>query len=82
MMDVHTAVKNAIDYVGSFSNIFPSSDMRLEETEIDDYGDWLITLSFLENPLTGNRIYKIFRIDSNSGQVKAMKGRAAFNVVR
>ena len=79
MIDVNGAIKAAIDYVKAFSNIFPNADPRLEETELDDEDYpkvWLITLSFMDNPLTGHRIYKLFRIDADNGTVKAMKNRS------
>lgn len=75
MIDVKTAVRAAIDYVREFEEFIPPREVRFEETELDDYGNWLITLSFLENPLTGHRSYKIFRIDRETGTVVSMKVR-------
>jgi hypothetical protein len=75
MIDVKTAVRKAVDYVREFEEFIPPRELRLEETELDDYENWLITLSFLENPVTGHRSYKVFRIDRQSGDVVSMKVR-------
>jgi hypothetical protein len=73
MVDVKGAVRAALDYVNEFPELIPPRDVRLEETEYVDPGDWLITLSFLDNSITGLRSYKTFRIDGNSGAVTSMK---------
>lgn len=75
VMNVQEAVRIAMDYVGSFDRIFPSEGLRLEETEIDQDGNWLITLSFLESHALGPRVFKRFVIDPNNQQVVAMKMR-------
>jgi hypothetical protein len=75
MIDVKTAVRTAAEYVREFEEFIPPRELRLEETELDDYGNWLITLSFLENPVTGHRSYKVSRIDRESGEVVSMKVR-------
>jgi hypothetical protein len=63
----------------------PVRDIRLEETELDASENWLITLSAVDmsshGPLGaiasgfGKRIYKIFKIDGDSGEVLSMKVR-------
>lgn len=52
-IDVKTAVRHAIAYLLGFEEFIAASDIRLEETEYDDRGYWLITLSSIEkrNPL-------------------------------
>jgi hypothetical protein len=85
MIDVKTAVRTAMKYLQEFDDFVPARDVRLEETEYDDKGNWLITLSALDDPnrhpgalgifSAGKRSYKIFRIDAISGEVKSMKVR-------
>jgi hypothetical protein len=87
MIDAKAAVRKAIEYLEQFSEFIPSFGIRLEEVEHEDFGDWLITLSTVEPPpasllsnnlshlMSGKRIYKMFRIDSDTGDVKSMKVR-------
>jgi hypothetical protein len=86
MTDVKSAVRIAIQYLQEFHEFIPAHSIRLEETEYDDNGYWLITLSTLspEDPsgilapprfFPSKRIYKQFRIDAETGEVKAMKVR-------
>lgn len=76
MIDVRQAVRAALSYIAEFSQLLPQTDLRLEETELDEEtGDWLITLSFLENALSTSRQYKSFRIDRTSGDVIWMRVR-------
>ena len=85
-IDVKTAVRHAIAYLLGFEEFIAASDIRLEETEYDDRGYWLITLSSIEkrNPLDPlasiisrpARNYKVFRIDASTGEVKSMKVRS------
>ncbi|MEC4804322.1 MAG: hypothetical protein SAJ12_18050 [Jaaginema sp. PMC 1079.18] len=90
-LSVESAIKTAINYLKTIkTQISPDlEDIRLEEVEVsEDDRYWLITLSFTqpndrtENPLPGiitkpkyQRNYKIFRINSNTGQVESMKIR-------
>jgi hypothetical protein len=87
MIDVKAAVQRAINYLNQLHEFIPANDVRLEETEYADSGDWLITLSAL-TPDDSNtfvkalgsfpsqkRTYKQFRIDAASGDVKSMKVR-------
>jgi hypothetical protein len=89
MIDVKSAVRIAIKYLQEFHEFIPAQSIRLEETEYDDSGYWLITLSTLspEDPGSGvvgslagllkhERIYKQFRIDAETGDVKSMKVRS------
>ncbi|MGD0023750.1 MAG: hypothetical protein ABSC37_03845 [Xanthobacteraceae bacterium] len=89
MVDVKSAVRIAIDYLKEFQEFIPARSFRLEETEYDENsGCWLITLSTLDEskPQSGlgelaaalspdKRIYKILRIDAETGNVKSMKVR-------
>lgn len=85
-IDVKAAVAQAMKYFQAFEGLMPVRDIRLEETELDDSENWLITLSADDTALSGplgeiasafgkNRIYKIFRIDGRSGDVLSMKVR-------
>lgn len=95
MIDVKTAVRRAIEYLQEFQEFVPAKSVRLEETEHDDSGDWLITLSMLDDQqdaqggfLEGlskafpRRSYRRFRIDSQTGEVKSMKVRTLQPVER
>jgi hypothetical protein len=84
-IDVKTAVRNAIAYLIEFQEFIHASDIRLEETEYDERGYWLITLSFNDKTDSSNlfaslsaprRSYRLFRIDAETGQVKSMKVRS------
>lgn len=88
MIDVKAAVRTAINYLHEFEEFVPAKSVRLEETDHDDSGDWLITLSMLDDQqdaqgafLEGlakvfpKRNYRRFRIDAQTGEVKSMKVR-------
>jgi hypothetical protein len=78
MIDVKRAVGVALAYTKDFGDLFPSSDARLEETElVENRGRsfWAITLSFTENQVIGTRSYKLFLIDAETGEVQSMKTR-------
>jgi hypothetical protein len=88
MIDVKSAVRAAISYLQEFREFVPAKSVRLEETEHDMSGDWLITLSTLDDQqdaqgafleglakLLPKRSYRIFRIDAVTGEVKSMKVR-------
>jgi hypothetical protein len=89
-IDVKTAVRAAIEYLKGLGDLLPARGVRLEETEYDDSGYWLITLSTLddapelETPLdflkSGPKIhtqrrYRLFRINAETGEIKSMKVR-------
>jgi hypothetical protein len=85
MIDVKSAVRTAIGYLLEFQEFIPAEAVRLEETEYDDAGFWLITLSTedkdastgtLASLLPRRRTYRIFKIDASSGEVKSMKVRS------
>jgi hypothetical protein len=80
MINVKQAVGAAIAYVNDFADLLPVREVRLEETEfVEDEDIWLITLSFVDNPMTGSRSYKVFVIDALNGQIKSMKARSAIS---
>jgi hypothetical protein len=81
MLDVKEAAQRASEYFSALYQNQQVENIQLEEVEItDDDQYWLITLSFpvksdLANVFTFKRQYKIFKIDSKTGEVKSMKIR-------
>jgi hypothetical protein len=88
MIDVRTAVNAAYGYLKSLQDIMDSSlpDLRLEEVELsEDKSFWLITLGFdkpekslsniFNTSRTSERVYKLFKVNSQTGEVEAMKIR-------
>jgi uncharacterized OB-fold protein len=81
MINAKEAANVAIEYLESFYS--DAKKVTLEEVELSEEKKiWSITMSFEnvdpedKNPATINpRVYKIFRIDSTTGQVTAMKSR-------
>jgi hypothetical protein len=81
MITVKEAVKNATLF---FAEVFPNAtDVRLEEVELSDEGPWWnVTLSFpgpsptsaIASVLGGQqgRIYKLVKIDAESGEPKGI----------
>jgi hypothetical protein len=81
MINAKEAANSAIEYLKSFYT--GAKNVMLEEVELSEEKKiWSITISF-ENidpedksrSTINPRMYKIFRIDSNSGLVTAMKIR-------
>lgn len=88
MIDVKQAVQAAEVYARS---LFPESELRhlrLEEVDrSEDDSRWHITLGWVEPTVAGNgivfsagmrklpRVYKLFEIDAETGEVVAMKIR-------
>lgn len=85
MISVKVAAAKAVEFMKGF---FPESEViRLEEVEItEDKKFWYITLSILEEESTGqpmfaglsvrkSKNYKIFKIDTETGEVLSMKIR-------
>jgi hypothetical protein len=73
-IDVSHAISAVVDYVNKFPNLIPTAEMRLEEVEADEaQSEWIITLSLLDNVFTGNRSFKVFRVDGTNGDVKSMR---------
>jgi len=84
MTDVKGAVEAAVAYLRAFPNLLELASPRLEETDTDpDTGDWLITISSIDDPnalatalsQSPRRIYRQIRNDKNTGQVVSMKRR-------
>jgi hypothetical protein len=91
MIDVKTAVERAYNYLQSLQDKMGDlNDIRLEEVELSqDDRFWLITLGFdlpdnkpqsVMEKITYTlpkyeRNYKIFKVNSESGEVEAMKIR-------
>lgn len=91
-INVKTAVTAANKYLQDVKDLMgiQLESLRLEEVELaEDQHEWLITLGFdvpvRENSLatlmpgansTYQREYKLFKVDSITGEVKAMKIRS------
>lgn len=89
--DVKKAVMTARNYLQSLQDMMGGSleDLKLEEVEIsEDEKHWFVTLGFTRptekaaNKLgetlalsQSSREYKIFKIDSETGEVRSMKIR-------
>jgi hypothetical protein len=85
MIDVKTAVAAAHKYVESVQDFISVKNLGLEEVELSsDKESWLITLGY-DRPIenftsmvyggTSQRVYKIFKISAESGEVESMKIR-------
>ena len=90
-IDVRAAVHAAQIYFQSLQDLMgnETTNLRLEEVELsEDKKFWLITLGYdlsnsvKNNPLetigigiVENREYKIFKVDSETGEVESMKIR-------
>jgi hypothetical protein len=68
VIDVKAAVAAADAYLKSFPQLLQLSSPRLEETEVDaGTGDWLITISFFDDPnpglatVLGTRTPRVYR---------------------
>ena len=86
MLDVKEAAQRASEY---FAGLYADEgvlNVQLEEVELTDDGQyWLITLSYpmirsgemsgIPINLAFRRKYKVFKIDSRTGEVKSMKMR-------
>ena len=83
MISVKEAVEIALRFADEVLAQDKLLDPRLEEIELSEGGDfWHVTVSFVRAPsklvemLEANvREYKVFTIDSDSGQVQSMKIR-------
>ncbi|HWX40424.1 MAG TPA: hypothetical protein VN345_04670 [Blastocatellia bacterium] len=93
MVDVKQAVKAAREYLSQLYDTGPLRDIFLEEVELSyDEKHWYVTIGFSrpiapKDPILSSidalsrqsfeRVYKLFEVDSATGQVRAMKIRAA-----
>lgn len=86
MINIKNAVKSAYDYFQAIQNLIDANhveDLNLEEIELsEDEKFWLITLGFDRQIKTSNmfegkykRVYKLFKVNSETGEVEAMKIR-------
>lgn len=83
MIDVKQAAQSASDFITGLYSNETISDVMLEEVELSEDGKyWLITLSFPApsssvHPILGikGRRYKIFKVDTATGEVLSMKIR-------
>ena len=82
MLDVKEAARKASEYFAGLYSDQKIPNVQLEEVEISDDGMyWLITLSYPVAPelaalnFNFKRKYKVFTIDSKTGEVKSMKIR-------
>jgi hypothetical protein len=74
------AVKEA---TGFFDEFYPgASGARLEEVDLSEEGPWWeVTLSFVADPETSfdavlgksNRLFKVVKVDSESGQARGIR---------
>lgn len=69
------AAEQAAQYLKAF--VAAAANITVEEVELSpDAAHWRITLSYFETALQwGPRIYKVFDVDSQSGEVLAMRIR-------
>lgn len=88
-MDVKEAVHIALEYVNDLYSSEELNNLTLEEVELsEDEKNWLVTLGFtrfLSQPTSpplqaltapkSERVYKIFKIESETGKVLSMKMR-------
>jgi hypothetical protein len=74
-IDIKEAVKSASKYLtGLYGRAIDNK--RIEEIEVDEDDDWLITVSFVDtNDLVPERVYKTLVVDSETGDVLAMRIR-------
>lgn len=73
-IDIEKAVKAVVEHVRRFTELFPSTDLRLEEFDFDSDRDrWIITMSIYD-PVGFGRAYKTFSVDPR-GHVESMRIR-------
>jgi hypothetical protein len=74
-IDIKEAVKSASKYLnGLYGRAIDNK--RVEEVEVDEDDDWLITVSFVDtDDLVPERVYKTLVVDSETGEVLAMRMR-------
>lgn len=80
MINAKEAAEIAIEYLKSF--YAEAKNVTLEEVELsEEKKSWSVTISFETLPDDGipvkivTKVYKLFRIDNNAGQVISMKSR-------
>lgn len=90
-IDIKTAVKIAKENLAVVFESEEPRSIRLEEVVLDDYDNWIITLSYTRNSLQGTepsalailgaslsnkRYYKVVTISKYNGEVKSIKLRS------
>ncbi|MBM4325761.1 MAG: hypothetical protein FJ118_01245 [Deltaproteobacteria bacterium] len=80
MIDGMQAARKAVEYLQRFSTDMrmsgPIARTRLEEVDLsEDEKYWLITLGWDEDDLGIRRVYKVFKVDSETGKVVSMRMR-------
>lgn len=75
MISARQAMDSIVKYIRDFSEYIPSTDLRLEEIEVNDNDEWRVMISFSENPFgtPSQRTFKLFRVDGASAEVISMK---------
>ncbi|MGI9104681.1 MAG: hypothetical protein ACR2G4_00370 [Pyrinomonadaceae bacterium] len=87
MIDVKQATQSATNFISGLYSTEVISNSMLEEVELSEDGKyWLITLSFSAPSSSvsllfssGGRRYKIFKVDTDTGEVVSMKIRELQN---
>ncbi|OHB72807.1 MAG: hypothetical protein A2V70_01535 [Planctomycetes bacterium RBG_13_63_9] len=87
MIEVKTAVANALEFLGQMYPEGQIMDPRLEEVELSgDFSAWCVTLSFMTRGeprelaavIRGGgarRLYKVITVEGETGKVQSMKMR-------
>lgn len=82
MIDVKQAVSAATRFAEELYGARESLGITLEEVELSsDDREWLITLGIIDTAnrfaaQAGQRMYKIFRVNAETGEVHSMKIRS------
>lgn len=84
MISVKQAVLNAIEFLQDIQQESPPENVAIEEVELSDDGEtWSITLGYdppgaSMDKIAGRqikRVYKMFKIGADSGEIESMKIR-------
>jgi hypothetical protein len=74
MITAKDAARHAKDYLTELLGVVYSVSLEEVETTADGF-NWLVTLSYSEDPFSRALKYRTFTIDRGTGEVKAMKIR-------
>ncbi|MFL9479681.1 hypothetical protein ACKEN4_10595 [Acinetobacter baumannii] len=90
-IDIKTAVNIAKEHLALVFESEEPRSIRLEEVVLDDYENWIITLSYTRNSLQGvepsplailgaslsnKRYFKVVTVSKSIGEVKSIKMRS------
>ena len=76
MIDVTEAVQKAKESFSALHADSSVSQLRMAEAELaNDDAHWLITLSYLDEEVSGISKHKVLKIDATNGQVRSIKLR-------